>query len=54
MTCFEEDFYHALTIAAQELTKQLTVMNKLKALELKGRVDLEITPKMVDDIVEDD
>lgn len=53
MTCFEEDFYHALTIAAQELTKQLTVMNKLKALELKSRVGLGITPEMVDSIIED-
>jgi len=53
MTRFEEDFYHTLAIAAQELTKQLTVMNKLKALELKGRVDLGITPEMVDDIMED-
>lgn len=54
MTRFEEDFYHTLTITVQELAKQLTVMNKLKALELKRRVDLGITPEMVDDIVEDD
>ena len=54
MPRIEEDFYHALTIAARELTKQIVIMNKLKALELKGRVDLGITPEMVDDIVEDD
>ena len=53
MSRTEEDFYHSLTIAARELTKQLTIMNKLKALELKGRVDLKITPEMVDDIMED-
>jgi len=53
MNRLEEDFYHALTIAARELAKQMTVMNKLKALELKGRVDLGITPEMIDSIVED-
>ena len=53
MMRIEEDFYHALTVAAQELTKQIAIMNKLKALELKGRVDLKITPEMVDDIMED-
>ena len=53
MSRFEEDFYHALTIAARELTKQIVIMNKLKALELKGRVDSGITPEMVDSIVED-
>ena len=54
MPRIEEDFYHALTIAARELTKQIVIMNKLKALELKRRVDIGITPEMVDDIVEDD
>lgn len=53
MTRLEEDFYHSLTAAARELTKQLVVMNKLKALELKGRVDLRITPEIIDDIMED-
>lgn len=53
MPRIEEDFYHALTIEARDLTKQIVIMNKLKALELKGRVDLEITPEMVDSIIED-
>ena len=35
-----------------EIAKQLKIANKLKALELKGRADLSITPEMVDDIVE--
>ena len=52
MMRIEEDFYHALTIAARELAKQMTIMNKLKALELKGRTDLGITPEIVDSIVE--
>ena len=35
------------------IAKQLKIMNKLKALELKGRVDLrDCSPEMVDDIVE--
>lgn len=53
MSRIEEDFYHALTIGARDLTKQIVIMNKLKALELKGRVDLDITPAIVDDIMED-
>ena len=36
-----------------EIARQLKTMNKLKALELKGRIDLGITPEMVDDVVED-
>lgn len=52
MPLIESDFYHALTVAAQEITKQITIMNKLKALELK-RCDGFITSKMVDDIMED-
>ena len=35
MTRLKEDFCHSLTAAARELTKQLVVMNKLKAIELK-------------------
>lgn len=54
MTRFEEDFYISMTALARELKKQLKIMNKLKALELKGRVDLKISPEMVDDVMEDD
>lgn len=35
MTRLEEDFCHSLTAAARKPTKQLVVMNKLKAIELK-------------------
>ena len=36
-----------------DIAKQLKIMNKLKALELKGRQDLrDVSPEAVDDIVE--
>lgn len=52
MSVIEQRFMESIPHLLSEIAKQLKTMNKLKALELKGRVDLSITPEMVDDIVE--
>jgi hypothetical protein len=54
MTVSEQRFMELLPHRLGEIAKQLRIMNKLKALELKGRLDLrDVSPEMVDDIVED-
>ena len=52
MTVVEQRFMEMIPHVVDEIAKQLKIANKLKALELKGRADLSITPEMVDDIVE--
>lgn len=52
MNVLEQRFMEMMPRVVEEVARQLKVMNKLKALELKGRADLSITPEMVDDIVE--
>lgn len=52
MSVLEQRFMELLPRVIDEVAKQLKIANKLKALELKGRADLSITPEMVDDIVE--
>ena len=53
MTVGEQRFMDSVSHLLGELVKQLKIMNKLKALELKGREDLrDCSPEMVDDIVE--
>jgi len=52
MNVLEQMFMDMMPRAVEEVAKQLKVANKLKALELKGRGDLSITPEMVDDIME--
>lgn len=52
MSVLEQRFMELIPHVVDEVAKQLKIMNKLKALELKGRADLSITPEMVDDIVE--
>ena len=52
MTVAEQKFMETLPHYVAELVKQLKIANQLKALELKGRQDLSITPEMVDDAVD--
>ena len=53
MTVAEQRFMESIPNRLGEIAKQLKIMNKLKALELKGCVDLrDCSPEMVDDIVE--
>lgn len=52
MTVAEQRFMESMPHYFAEIAKQLKIANKLKALELKGRKDLSITPEMVDDALD--
>lgn len=54
MTVGEQRFMETVPHVLREIANQIKVMNQLKALELKGRKDLSITPEMVDDIMKGD
>jgi hypothetical protein len=49
MTVAEQRFMESMPRYFAEIVEQLKIANQLKALELKGRQDLSITPGMVDD-----
>ena len=54
MTRYEQEFMAIVPNALRDIAKELKKMNKLKALELKGRhLSLDITPEQIDDIMED-
>ena len=52
MTRLEEKFMENVPYYLRKIMEQMKIANQLKALEMKGRADLSITPEMVDDIVE--
>lgn len=53
MNVLEQNFMESLPHIMAELVKQLKIANHLKALELKGRLDLrDVSPEVVDDILE--
>ena len=53
MTRLEEKFMETVPYYLHELVEQMKIANKLKALELKGRIDLRDTSvEMVDDALE--
>ena len=53
MNSLETKFVELVPYLLGEIVKQLKVMNKLKAIELKGRLDLrDTTPEIVDETVE--
>ena len=52
MTVTEQRFIETLMDYVVELVKQLKMANQLKALELKGRQDLNLSPEMVDEVLE--
>jgi len=52
MTVLEQRLMESIPHYFAEIAKQLKIANKLKALELKGRQDLSITPEMVDDVID--
>ena len=54
MTVTEQRFIETMPHYFAEIAKQLKVMNELKALELKGRVDVNVSPAMVDDVLNGD
>jgi hypothetical protein len=54
MSVIEQRFMEMMPHVVEEVAKQLKIMNKLKALELKAKpFENNITPEMVDDIMED-
>ena len=53
MQRLEEEYLHIMPQALRDLVKQLEISNKLKALELKSRNDLAVSPEMVDAIFAD-
>lgn len=55
MTVGEQRYMESVPHLLGELAKQLKIMNRLKALELKAKpYDNNITPEMVDDAMEVD
>ena len=48
MNTLEQRFMEAVSWSIRAIVDQLKIMNELKALELKGRQDLNLTPEMVD------
>lgn len=52
MTVAEQRFMESMPRYFAEIAEQLKIANQLKALELKGRQDLSITPEMVDDALD--
>ena len=52
MTVNEARFLEMVPHLLKEIATQLKTMNKLKALELKGHQDLNLSPEMVDEVVE--
>lgn len=54
MNQLETRFFERVPRYLEHIEKQLKIMNQLKALELKGRLDLSgVAPSMVDEIVKD-
>ena len=54
MTRLEEKDMETVSYYLSKLVEQMKIANKLKALELKGRLDLrDVSPDMVDNIMED-
>lgn len=54
MTSYELEFMNSVTYSLKKIVRELKRANELKALELKGRQDLNLSPEMVDDVVEDE
>ena len=55
MTRLEEDYFHSLPLTLKAVTKQLEIMNKLKAIELKMKICNDSTSasiEMVDQALE--
>jgi hypothetical protein len=48
MNALEQRFMETVSWSMRAIVDQLKIMNELKALELKGRQDLNLTPEMVD------
>ena len=53
MTVLEQRFMETVPHMLAEIAKQLKKINQLKALELRGKYNLNITPEMIDSIVDD-
>jgi len=52
MTVIEQRLMESMPHYFAEIAKQLKIANELKALELKGRLDLrDVSPQMVDDLM---
>jgi len=48
MLIIEQDVMNSIICNLPKIVEQLEIANKLKALELKGRQDLNISPEMID------
>ena len=53
MTVLEQRFMESVPAMLHEMAEQMKIANRLKALELKGRRDLNVSPEMVDDAMKD-
>ena len=53
MTVLEQRFMESLPHYLAEIANQLKIANKLKELELKGRRDLDLTPGMIDEALDE-
>ena len=51
MTRLEEKFMENVPYYLRKIAEQMKIANQLKALEMKGRADLSITPEAVDEIL---
>lgn len=52
MNVLEQRFMESMPHYFAEIAKQLKIANELKALELKSRKDLSLTPEMVDNVID--
>ena len=48
MLIVEQDALNSIICNLPKIVEQLKIANKLKALELKGRQDLNLSPEMID------
>lgn len=53
MTVLEQRFMESLPHYLADIEKQLKIANRLKELELKGRRDLDLTPGMIDEALDE-
>jgi len=51
-----DDFEYAISVrnSLKDIARELKKANKLKAIELKGHLDLKLDSKMVDEIMENE
>ena len=53
---YEMDYWNSISLieSLKDIARELKKANKLKAIELKGHLDLKLDSKMVDEIMENE